>query len=54
LALELADFVQCVRTGTTPRSSAELGVDVVRTIEAATGTLRSNAVGAAEATPARR
>jgi predicted dehydrogenase len=54
LALELADFVQCVRTGTTPRSSAELGVDVVRTIEAASGTLRSNEVGAAEATPARR
>jgi predicted dehydrogenase len=34
LALELADFCAAIRTGVTPRSSAELGLDVVKIIEA--------------------
>jgi predicted dehydrogenase len=34
LYLELADFCRAVQTGTPPRSSWELGVDVVRVIEA--------------------
>jgi predicted dehydrogenase len=34
LALELSDFANAVLTGSTPRSSAGVGVDVVRTIEA--------------------
>jgi len=34
LQLELSDFCQAVRNGTQPRSSAALGVDVVRIIEA--------------------
>jgi predicted dehydrogenase len=34
LALEMADFCNAIRTGETPRSSAELGVEVVRMIEA--------------------
>lgn len=35
LALELADFCSAIRTGSTLRSTAELGVDVVRIVEAA-------------------
>jgi predicted dehydrogenase len=34
LRLELADFCRAIRTGGEPRSSAELGLDVVRTLEA--------------------
>jgi predicted dehydrogenase len=34
LSLELSDFVTAVRTGTTPRSSAQIGLEVVRMIEA--------------------
>ncbi len=34
LSLELADFCSAVLRGTTPTSSAEVGIDVVRTIEA--------------------
>jgi predicted dehydrogenase len=34
LSVELADFCTAVRTGSSPRSSAELGLDVVRMIEA--------------------
>jgi predicted dehydrogenase len=34
LSLELADFCEAVRTGSEPRSSAELGLDVVAMIEA--------------------
>jgi predicted dehydrogenase len=34
LAVELRDFCRAVREGTTPRSSAALGLDVVRMIEA--------------------
>jgi predicted dehydrogenase len=33
LALQLKDFCGAIRNGTTPRSSAELGLDVVRIIE---------------------
>ncbi len=34
LSLELADFCRAVRTGAEPRSSAEIGLDVVRVTEA--------------------
>jgi predicted dehydrogenase len=34
LSLEMADFCEAIRTGTPPRSSAELGLEVVRIIEA--------------------
>ena len=34
LSLEMADFCCAIRTGSEPRSSARLGLDVVRTIEA--------------------
>lgn len=33
LALELADFCNAIRTGAVPRSSAQLGVDIVQMIE---------------------
>jgi predicted dehydrogenase len=33
LALQLTDFCDAIRNGTKPRSSAELGIDVVRVIE---------------------
>jgi predicted dehydrogenase len=39
LALELADFCRCIREDGRPRSSAELGVDVVRIIEAVDASL---------------
>ena len=35
LALELDDFCRAIRAGSTPRSTVELGVDVVRMVEAA-------------------
>src|SRR5919204_5336537 len=34
LSLELADFARAIRDGSTPVSSTELGLDVIRTIEA--------------------
>jgi predicted dehydrogenase len=34
LQLELADFCAAIRTGSDPRSSAELGLDVIRITEA--------------------
>jgi predicted dehydrogenase len=34
LSVEMADFCEAIRSGSTPRSSAELGVEVVRIIEA--------------------
>jgi predicted dehydrogenase len=34
LLIEMRDFVRAIRTGRPPRSSAEIGIDVVRTIEA--------------------
>jgi predicted dehydrogenase len=35
LALELSDFCTAVRTGSTPRSSVRVGLDVLRVVEAA-------------------
>ena len=35
IALQMDDFCRAIRSGTTPRSSAQLGLDVVRMIEAA-------------------
>jgi predicted dehydrogenase len=40
LALELDDFAQCIRSGDTPRSHLQLGVDVVEAMEAAEASLR--------------
>lgn len=34
LLLEMVDFCQCIRTGGAPRSSQEIGTEVVRVIEA--------------------
>jgi predicted dehydrogenase len=42
LLLELADFCTAIRTGSTPRSSAAIGLDVVRMIEAVDMSLGSN------------
>jgi len=39
LFLELQDFASSIRDGSTPRSSAQLGLDVVRTIEAVDASL---------------
>ena len=39
LQLEMADFCNAIRTGQTPLSSAELGVEVVRMIEAVDASL---------------
>ncbi len=39
LYLELEDFCRSIRTGTTPRSSPELGVEVVRMVEAVDASL---------------
>ena len=35
LGLELADFAHAIRTGRRPRSHAQLGVEIVRILEAA-------------------
>jgi predicted dehydrogenase len=42
LELELADFSAAIRSGAAPRSSAQLGLDVVRMIEAVDSSLESN------------
>jgi len=42
LQVEMADFCHAIRTGSTPRSSAELGVEVVRMIEAVDSSLASS------------
>ena len=42
LKLELEDFAQAIRTGSTPRSSRELGLEVVRMIEAVDHSLDSS------------
>jgi predicted dehydrogenase len=42
LKLELEDFVQAIQTGSTPRSSRELGLEVVRMIEAVDASLEQN------------
>jgi predicted dehydrogenase len=39
LSLEIVDFCTAVRTGAEPRSSAEIGLEVVRIIEAVDGSL---------------
>ena len=44
LLVEVGDFVQSVRTGYAPRSNAELGLDVVLTIEAAERSLAAGGV----------
>jgi predicted dehydrogenase len=41
LQLEMADFCRAIRTGDVPRSSAELGIEVVRMIEAVDESLGS-------------
>jgi predicted dehydrogenase len=42
LGLELSDFAKAIRTGTRPRSHAELGLEVVLAMEAAETSLRRN------------
>jgi predicted dehydrogenase len=42
LSVELDDFCNAVRTGGTPRSSSQVGLDVVRTIDAVDRSLESN------------
>ena len=42
LGLELADFARAIRTGSTPRSHAGLGLEIVLAIEAAEESLRRN------------
>jgi predicted dehydrogenase len=42
LALELADFAHAIRTGSTPRSNAMLGLEIVSVLEAAEASLRRN------------
>jgi predicted dehydrogenase len=39
IGLQMEDFCQAIRSGTIPRSSPQLGLDVVRMIEAAEGSL---------------
>jgi predicted dehydrogenase len=42
LKLELQDFVSAIETGSTPRSSSALGLEVVRMIEAVDTSLEQN------------
>ena len=42
LSLELQDFAHAMRTGVTPRSHANLGLETVAVIEAAESSLRHN------------
>jgi predicted dehydrogenase len=42
LSLELQDFAQAIRTGSRPRSNAELGLEIVQAMEAAQESLRRN------------
>jgi len=44
LHLELRDFLRAVRTGSRPRSDADLGIDVVLTIEAAERSLAAGGI----------
>ena len=41
---EIEDFCSAIKTGTTPRSSAELGLEVVRMIEAVDASLQNSGV----------
>lgn len=49
LRLELADFIEAVRSGKRPRSHIELGVEVVRMVEAAEASLASRGAAIAVA-----
>jgi predicted dehydrogenase len=42
LALELTDFATCIRNGDAPRSSGQLGLEVVRMIEAVDASLAAS------------
>lgn len=44
LALELTDFAHAIRTGASPRSSVELGLEVVRALEAANTSMEHHGV----------
>lgn len=44
LFLELSDFVRAIRTGTDVRSNAQIGLDVVRTIEAVERSLNEDGI----------
>jgi predicted dehydrogenase len=52
LALELEDFCRAIREGTVPRSSAAIGIDVIRMIEAVERSLASGGGPVAVAAPA--
>ena len=54
LSLELEDFARAIRTGTTPRSSAQLGLEIVSAIEAAEASLRRRGAPVAPAGAPRR
>lgn len=51
LGLELQDFAQAIRTGVTPRSNCELGLEVVRAMEAAQQSIERNGQPVAVAGP---
>jgi predicted dehydrogenase len=42
LALELGDFARAIRTGSTPRSNAALGLEIVCVLEASAASMRRN------------
>jgi predicted dehydrogenase len=50
LGLEVLDFCRAVRTGSTPLSSTEIGLEVVRMMEAVDGSLAANGARVATAT----
>ncbi|MEX0815882.1 MAG: Gfo/Idh/MocA family oxidoreductase [Gaiellales bacterium] len=54
LGLEMADFCNSVRTGDTPRSSRELGLDVVRMVEAVDSSLEQGGARMAVSEPSAR
>ena len=54
LGLELADFARAIRTGTTPRSNAELGLEIVLAMEAAQRSLERNGQPVAVTRPTSR
>jgi len=52
LFLEMQDFCTAIREGSTPRSSAALGLEVVRMVEAVDGSLEENGARVEVASPA--
>jgi predicted dehydrogenase len=54
LALELQDFARAIRTGSTPRSHADLGLEIVLALEAADESLRRDGQPVAVARPPER